>query len=56
MELVIEYDKTSSTLLIDASASGGHVVIQCNSAQIQAESTITMDAPNTICTGNLTCR
>lgn len=51
---VIEYDKTSSTLLIDASASGGHVVIQCNSAQIQAESTITMDAPNTICTGNLT--
>lgn len=51
---VVEYNKASHTLLIDASASGGHVVIQCNSAQIQAESTITMDAPNTICTGNLT--
>lgn len=51
---VIEYDKTSNTLLIDASASGGHVVIRCNTAQIQAESTITMDAPNTVCTGNLT--
>lgn len=51
---IIEYDKTSRTLLIDALTSSGHVVIQCKSAQIRAESTITLDAPSTICTGNLT--
>ena len=50
----IEYDKSSHTLFVDASASSGHIVIRCNTAQIQAESTITMDAPNTVCTGNLT--
>ncbi|RZG78351.1 phage baseplate assembly protein V [Acinetobacter sp. WCHAc060033] len=51
---VIEYDKSSHTLVVDASASSGHVLIKCDTATIKADSSITLDAPKTICSGNLT--
>lgn len=49
----IEYDKTSHTLLVDATASSGNVLVKCNTAKIEADTSVTFDAPNTICTGNL---
>ena len=50
---VIEYNKTSHTLTIDTSAASGTVLIKCNTATIEAVSSVTIDAPNTTCTGNL---
>ena len=50
---VIEYNKTSHTLSIDTSAASGMVLIKCNAATIEAVSSVTIDAPNTTCTGNL---
>ncbi|WP_151806611.1 phage baseplate assembly protein V [Acinetobacter bereziniae] len=41
----IEYDKQSHTLTVDASQAGGEVIVKCSHVQI--------DAPETICTGNL---
>ncbi|MCU4481353.1 phage baseplate assembly protein V [Acinetobacter ursingii] len=43
---VVEYNKQSHTLLIDASQSSGHVVIKCSSA--------TVDSPDSTFTGNVT--
>ncbi|MDI3237515.1 phage baseplate assembly protein V [Acinetobacter ursingii] len=43
---VIEYNKQSHTLLIDASQSSGHVIIKCSSA--------TVDCPESKFTGNVT--
>lgn len=51
---VIEYNTASNTLTIDASASSGTVVIKCNTATVEAETSVTIDTPNTTCTGNLT--
>lgn len=42
---IVEYDKASHTLTVDASASSGHVVIKCNSAKIES--------PESEITGNL---
>lgn len=50
---VVEYNKTSHTLLVDASESSGHVVIKCNTSTIEANTSITLDTPEMICTGNL---
>ncbi|MGL4587032.1 MAG: phage baseplate assembly protein V [Acinetobacter ursingii] len=43
---VVEYNKQSHTLLVDASQSSGHVVIKCSSA--------TVDCPDSTFTGNVT--
>jgi phage baseplate assembly protein V len=51
---VIEYNTASNTLMIDASASSGTVIIKCNTATVEAETSVTIDTPNTTCTGNLT--
>lgn len=50
---VIEYNKTTHTLSIDTSAASGTVLIKCNATTIEAVSSVTIDTPNTICTGNL---
>ena len=50
---VIEYNKASHTLTIDTSAASGTVLIKCNEATIEAVSSVTIDTPNTTCTGNL---
>ena len=50
---VVEYDKVKHTLLIDATESDGHVVIKCDTAKIESKTSIILDTPNTICTGNL---
>lgn len=51
---VVEYDKASHTMTIDTSASSGTVIIKCNTATIQADTSVTIDTPDTTCTGNLT--
>lgn len=51
---VIEYNTASNTLTIDTSASSGTVIIKCNTATVEAVTSVTIDAPQTTCTGNLT--
>lgn len=50
----IEYDRAANNLLVDASASGGTVNVICSTATIEASDKITLDTPETVCTGNLT--
>lgn len=50
----IEYDRAANNLLVDASASGGTVNIICSTATVKASDSVTLDTPNTFCTGNLT--
>lgn len=51
---VVEYNKASHTLTIDTSASSGTVIIKCNTATVEAAASVTIDTPETTCTGNLT--
>lgn len=51
---VIEYNSESNTLTIDTSAASGTVIIKCNSATVEAAESVTIDSPETTCTGNLT--
>lgn len=51
---VIEYNTAENTLTIDASASSGTVIIKCNTATVEAAASVTIDTPETTCTGNLT--
>lgn len=51
---VIEYNTASNTLTIDTSASSGTVIIKCNTATVEAAASVTIDSPETTCTGNLT--
>lgn len=51
---VTEYNHVSHTLTIDASASSGTVIIKCNTATVEAAASVTIDSPETTCTGNLT--
>ncbi len=55
----VEYDSASHTLTVTVGA--GSVVVNCKSAAVNCETatvkastSVTMDTPNTICTGNLT--
>jgi phage baseplate assembly protein V len=50
---VVEYDRASHQLLIDASASTSNVLIKCSTATINATSSVTVDSPMTHCTGQL---
>lgn len=51
---VVEYNSASHTLTIDASVSSGTVIIKCNTATVEAAASVTIDTPETTCTGNLT--
>lgn len=51
---VIEYNSASNTLTIDTSAASGTVIIKCNTATVEAIESVTIDSPETTCTGNLT--
>lgn len=51
---IIGYDSASNTLTIDTSAASGTVIIKCNTATVEAASSVTIDSPETTCTGNLT--
>lgn len=60
---VVQYDRAAHQLLVDASASNGAVVVNvgagqvtvnCATATVRASSSVTLDTPNTRCTGVLT--
>lgn len=51
---VVEYDRQAHQYKIDVSASGGNVLVICKTATVQAAEAVTIDAPDTTCTGNLT--
>lgn len=49
----VEYDAAANKLQIDVAGSA-LVVINCKQATVNAETSVTLDTPNTFCTGNLT--
>lgn len=49
---VVEYDSASNTLTVTVSGSG-NVVINCKVATVNAETSVTLNTPETNCTGNL---
>ncbi|QOE32743.1 baseplate spike protein [Achromobacter phage Mano] len=51
---VVQYDRAAHQLLVDVSAASGSVLIICNTATVQAAESVTIDTPETTCTGNLT--
>lgn len=51
---IIQYDRGANNLLVDASASSGTVNVICSTATIEASDSVTIDTPETTCTGNLT--
>lgn len=48
----VEYDSASNTLTVTVSGAG-NVVVNCKQATVNAETSVTLDTPNTFCTGNL---
>lgn len=50
----VQYDRGANNLLIDASASSGTVNVICQTATVEAAESVTLDTPETTCTGNLT--
>ena len=51
---VIEYDRSAHQYKIDVSASSGSVLVICKTASVQAQESVTLDAPDTIVTGTMT--
>ncbi|AWM87372.1 phage baseplate assembly protein V [Microvirga sp. 17 mud 1-3] len=51
---VVEYDRAAHAMKIDVSASSGTVTVICKTATVQASESVTIDTPETTCTGNLT--
>lgn len=49
----VEYDSAANKLQIDV-AGTAQVVVNCKVATVNAETSVTLDTPNTFCTGNLT--
>lgn len=49
---VVEYDSASNTLTVTVAGSG-NVVINCKVATVNAETSVTLNTPETNCTGNL---
>jgi len=49
----VEYDAAANKLQIDV-AGNALVVINCKQATVKADTSVTLDTPETICTGNLT--
>lgn len=50
---VVQYDRGAHQLLVDVSGSSGNVMIVCQTATVQASGSVTLDTPQTNCTGNL---
>jgi phage baseplate assembly protein V len=60
---VVQYDRAAHQLTVDTSASngavvvnagGGNVTVNCAAATVKATDSVTLDTPNTHCTGGLT--
>lgn len=49
----VDYNSASNTLTITVAGSG-NVIINCKVANVKAETSVTLDTPDTFCTGNLT--
>lgn len=49
---VVEYDRAAHRLTVNVGS--GQVVVVCNQATVQAAEAVTLDTPETLCTGNLT--
>lgn len=49
----VDYNSASNTLTITVAGSG-NVIINCKVATVKAETSVTLDTPDTFCTGNLT--
>lgn len=49
----VEYDSASNTLTVNVAAAG-NVIINCKIATVNAETSVTLDTPEAVCTGNLT--
>ncbi|QIG65660.1 hypothetical protein [Salmonella phage PT1] len=49
----VDYNSASNTLTITVAGSG-NVIINCKVATVKAETSVTLDTPDTVCTGNLT--
>lgn len=49
----VDYNSASNTLTITV-AGAGNVIINCKQATVKAETSVTLDTPDTVCTGNLT--
>lgn len=49
----VDYNSASNTLTITVAGSG-NVIINCKVATVKAEASVTLDTPDTFCTGNLT--
>lgn len=48
---VVEYDSAAKVMTVTTS---GNVIVNCSQAVINAESSVTLNTPQTTCTGNLT--
>ena len=48
---VVEYDRAAHQLTVNVGS--GQVVVVCNTATVQAAESVTLDTPQTVCTGNL---
>lgn len=49
---VVEYDSASNTLTVTVAGSG-NVVVNCKTANVNAQDSVTLNTPETTCTGNL---
>lgn len=49
----VEYDSATSTLTVTV-AGAGNVIVNCQQATVNATTSVTLDTPDTFCTGNLT--
>lgn len=49
----VDYNSATNTLTVTVAGSG-NVVVNCKVATVHAETSVTLDTPNTTCTGNLT--
>lgn len=49
----VDYNSASNTLTITV-AGAGNVIVNCKVANVVAETSVTLDTPDTYCTGNLT--
>lgn len=50
---VVEYDSASNTLTVTVAAAG-KVIINCKEATVNAETSVTLNTPDTFCKGKLT--
>lgn len=49
----VDYNSATNTLTVTV-VGGGNVVVNCKVATVNAQTSVTLDTPDTFCTGNLT--